>query len=400
MDEKPEIYLDNGATTKVDVRVVEAMIPYFLKYYGNASSLHHKGAEARNALNDARQVIDDRINADNDEIVFTSGGSESDNLAIRGTSHALKDKGNHIITTTIEHPAVLETYKQLGKEGFEVTVLNVDNDGMLDLDKLRSAIKDNTVLVSIMHANNEVGVVQDLEKIGEICAEKNIVFHSDCVQSLCKVPINVKQMNLSLAAFASHKLPGPKGVGALFVKRGTKLYRQIYGGSHELGLRAGTENIPGIVGFATAVSLWTDDDVERITSLRDKLMTGLLEINDTELNGSRESRLCNNVNISFNFIEGEGILLHLDKNGICASTGSACSSQSLDPSHVLLAINIPHSKAHGAIRFTLSRETKEEEVDYVLKVMPNIVNELRGLSPIKNNEDLAEAEKMKFDDHH
>ncbi|MFH1209412.1 MAG: cysteine desulfurase NifS [archaeon] len=376
------VYLDNGATTKVSKEVLDSMAPYFLDKYGNASSLHELGREAKKALEKNREIIAKKINASKDEIIFTAGGSESNNLAIKGLAFLNKDK-NHIITSKIEHPSVLETCRYLEKQGFSIDYIKVNKDGFIDLRELEKGINDKTLLVSIIHANNEIGVIQDLEKIGEICKKKNVYFHTDAVQSFCKEEIDVKKMNISLASFSAHKIHGPKGVGALYVKKGIKLNSLIHGGHHEFNLRAGTENIPGIVGFAKATELIKKEDIERMTRLRDRLINELLKIKNTQLNGSRDRRLCNNVNIAFNFIEGESLLLHLDSKGIEVSTGSACSSQSLEPSHVLLAIGLKHEIAHGTIRFTLSKYNTEKEIDYVVKNVKDVVQNLRRISPLK-----------------
>ncbi|MBU2634527.1 MAG: cysteine desulfurase [Nanoarchaeota archaeon] len=371
-----KVYLDNGATTKVADEVLKEMEPYFLNKYGNASSLHEFGREAKEALEKSREIIAKKINADKDEIIFTSGGSESNNLVLQGLG-----KG-HIITTKIEHPSILETCKYLEENGFKVDYLGVNKEGFVDLNELEDKINDKTLLVSIMHANNEIGTVQDLKKIGEICKKHDVLFHSDAVQSFTKEDIDVKKMNLDLVSLSSHKIHGPKGIGALYVRKDLKLDKLLHGGHHEFDLRAGTENIPGIVGFAKASSLIKKEDIKKIRILRDKLIKELLKIENTQLNGSK-NRLCNNVNIAFNFIEGESLLLHLDNKGIAVSTGSACSSQSLEPSHVLLAIGLKHEIAHGTIRFTLSKYINEKDIDYTIKCVKEIVENLRRISPLK-----------------
>jgi len=379
-----KVYLDNGATTKVAKEVVEAMKPYFSEEYGNASSLHQFGQEAKRVLAESRQIIAERINAEPNEIIFTSGGSESDNLALKGVAYALKGRGNHIITTEIEHPAVLNSCNFLEKNGFEITYLKVDKDGFIDLEELDNAITPSTILVSIMHANNEVGVIQDLEKIGAICKKHNVIFHTDAVQSFTKKEIDVKKMNLDLASFSGHKIHGPKGVGALYIGKGIKLQKQIHGGHHEFDRRAGTENIPGIVGFAKAAEIASDKHIKRMTVLRDYLISEIKRnIRNVKLNGPEgNKRLCNNVNISFNYIEGESILFRLDMKGIAVSTGSACSSKSLKPSHVLMALSLKPEIAHGTIRFTLSRYTTKEEIDYTVKNLKKTVEKLRKISPL------------------
>ena len=381
-----KVYLDNGATTKVDDEVLKAMMPYFNEKYGNASSLHEYGREAKDAMDNARKIIADKINAEPEEIMFTSGGTESDNFAIKGVAYANKHKGNHIITSKTEHHAVLYSCKQLEKEGFRVTYLDVDNDGFIKLEELKKAINDKTILVSINHANNEIGTIQEIEKIGKICKEKNVYLHTDAVQSFTKVPIDVEKMNIDLISMSAHKLHGPKGVGALFVKKGTKIQKLADGGSHEFNKRAGTENISGIVGFGKAVELMEEKHISYMIKLRDILINMIMnEITDVKFNGAKEKRLCNNINISFKYIEGESLLLHLDMKGIAVSTGSACSSKSLEPSHVLLAIGLPHEIAHGSIRFTLSKYTTKEDIDYTLKNLKEIVENLRKISPLNKD---------------
>ena len=378
-----KVYLDHGATTPVDKEVVKAMLPYFTKDFGNASSLHQFGQKAKEALENSREIIAKKLNAEPKEIVFTGSGSESDNLAIKGIAYANKDKGNHIITSKIEHPAILETCKALEKEGFGVTYLDVDEEGFISLEELKKSITNKTILVSIMHANNEIGTIEPIEEIGKICKEKKVYFHTDAVQSFTKVPIDVKKMNVDLISLSSHKIHGPKGVGALFIKNGTKIQKMTHGGHHENDKRAGTENIPGIVGFTKAAELANEEYTSHMTKLRDALIKELEKIPNSQLNGPRgNKRLCNNANLSFHFIEGESALLRLDMKGIAVSTGSACSSQSLTPSHVLTAIGLKPEIAHGSLRFTLGRENTEKEIDYVLKVLPKVVEELREISPL------------------
>jgi len=376
------VYLDNGATTKVDEEAAKVVSECFSKNCGNASSLHEFGREAKEILENAREVIAAKINAEPSEIIFTSGGTESDNLAIQETAYPNRDKGNHIITTKIEHPAVLETCKFLEKDGFKVTYLDVDEDGLIELEQLKKAINEKTILVSVMHANNEIGTIQPIAEIGKICREKGIYFHTDAVQSFTKTPIDVKKQNIDLASFSGHKVHGPKGVGVLYIRKSIKIHSLMHGGHQESGKRAGTENVPGAAGFAKAVELSNENDINRMQELRDRLIDSLLEIPDTILNGSKEKRLCNNVNISFSFVEGESLLMKLDDKGIAVSTGSACSSQSLDPSHVLLAIGLKHEIAHGSIRFTLSKYTTQEEIDYVIESVKKAVEELREVSPL------------------
>ena len=338
---------------------MEAMLPYFTKHYGNPSSLHAFGTDALNAVDSAREIIASKINASPDEIIFTSGGSESNNLAIRGM---LSKK--HVITSAIEHSSIINLCQALEKEGYEVTYLKVDREGFISLDELEEAITPETAVVSIMHANNEIGNIHDIEAIGKICRKHDVPFHTDAVQSFTKSEIDVQ--NISLLSLSAHKIHGPKGIGALYVKRGLKLKPQIIGGDQERGLRAGTENVPGIVGFAKAVELADDKYIHQMQRLSDKLTAALMELPGATLNGSRK-RLCNNVNISFEGIEGEALLLNLDERGISASTGSACTSRSIEPSHVLLAIGLSKKQLLGSLRLTLSRYTTEDEIDYAIK---------------------------------
>ncbi len=381
MFEKKLIYLDNGATTMVDPNVAKKVLECMTEKYGNASSLHQKGQEAKIALEESRAIIAKSINAKPNEIIFTSGGSESNNLAIKGIAY--QHKKGHIITSVIEHPCVLETVKSLVNQGFTASFIRVNNEGFIDLEQLKQEIRPDTLLVSIMHANNEIGVIQDIEAIGKICKEKKVLFHTDAVQSYTKVSIDVKKINADMISLNGHKIHGPKGVGALFVKDGVKLKRLIDGGSQEKKLRAGTENIPGIVGFAEAVKIANNSHVKHMQKLRDKLIDEILKIKDTRLNGPREKRLCNNVNVSFKFVEGEAIGGYLDADGICSSTGSACSSKSLEPSHVLMALGMKEEDAHGSLRLTLSRFTTDQEIDFVLEKLPKIVEKLRRMSPFK-----------------
>lgn len=378
-----EIYLDNSAATKVDNKVVKAMEEFFSFSYGNSASLHSLGRKSKKALEFSRMKIAKTINAYPYEIIFTSGGTESDNIALIGAAFGNKDRGNHIITTKIEHPAVLNACKFLEEKGFKITCLDVDKEGFISLDKLKKKIIPKTILVSVIHGNNEIGTIQPIKEIGKICAQKKILFHTDCVQSFTKVPIDVRKQNISLASFSSHKIHGPKGVGALFVKKGVKLKPLFYGGGQEFRLRPGTENVPGIVGFAKAVELALKSDKNKISRLRDMLIERIeKEISDVKLNGPRDKRLCNNVNFSFKFIEGESLLLRLDDKGICVSTGSACTSQSLKPSHVLIAIGLRPEIAHGSIRFSLSRFTTKQEILYTVESLKEIVENLRKISPL------------------
>ncbi|HII71660.1 TPA: cysteine desulfurase [Candidatus Woesearchaeota archaeon] len=381
---KTNIYLDNGATTMVDPEVVKAMQPFFTETYGNASSIHHMGQAAKQALNEARETVAKRLNAGYDEVIFTSGGTESDNLAILGTAFAKKKDGNHIITTRIEHPAVQNTCRFLETQGFEVTYLDVDSEGFIDPEKLEAAITDKTILVTIIHGNNEIGTIQDLEAIGEVCRKHKVLFHTDAVQSFTKVPINTKKLNIDLISMSSHKIHGPKGVGALYVRKGVRLQPVTHGGGHEFKLRPGTENISGIVGFARAVRLSSDSDVKRIARLRDYFISRVEdEIPNTQLNGPRgDKRLCNNINISFASIEGEALGSYLDIEGICTSTGSACSSHSLEPSHVLTSIGLSKELANGTLRMTLSRFTTEKDIDFTVDMLKKYTEKLRKISPL------------------
>lgn len=376
--------MDHAATTPVRKEAIKAMLPFMGRKFGNASSLHSFGAEARKAIEDSRKTIAKMINAEPDEIIFTSGGTESDNLAIKGIAYTNISKGNHIITTKIEHDAVLNSCKWLEKQGFKITYLNVDSEGAIDLNELENSINDKTILVSIMHANNEIGTIQPMEDIGKICREKNIPFHTDAVQTFCKEETDVKKMNLSLLSASSHKICGPKGVGFLYIKKGIRIQPLQHGGGHESGLRSGTENVPGIIGMAKSAELAHKEmksENARLKKLRDRLIIGLLKIKDSRLNGSWKKRLSNNVNISFRAVEGESLILSLDKEGIAASTGSACSSRSLEPSHVLLALGLKPIDAHGSLRLTLGKSNTEKEADYALKVIPKIIERLRKMSP-------------------
>ena len=376
------IYLDNAATTPVDKGVVEAMLPYFSEKFGNASSQHTLGLEAKRELERSRDVIARAIGAKSEEIIFTSGGTEANNFAIKGAIWATGKK--HIITTKIEHDCVLNSCKWLEKQGCKVTFLDVDKEGFVNLEQLKKAITPETAIVSVIHANNEIGTIQDIKAIGEICREKGVYFHTDACQSFTKTELNVKKQNLDLVTLNAHKIHGPKGVGALYIRKGIKITPLLHGGGHEQGLRSGTENIPGIVGFAKAVKLAKSEHVKHMKKLRDKLIDGILKISNTRLNGaSPESgkRLCNNIDISFNDIEGEALGGYLDAYGIASSTGSACSSHTLEPSHVLKAIGLSDLEANSSIRLSLSRENTEQEIDKVLEVLPKIVIKLRKISP-------------------
>lgn len=380
------IYFDYAATTPLNKDVLETMIPYFSEKFGNPSSIYSEGREARKAVDDARQKVADSIHANANEVFFTGGGTESDNWAIKGVAFANQSKGNHIITTTIEHHAVLHTCEYLEKHGFEITYLEVDKYGLINLDELKNAIKESTILISIMFANNEIGTIQPIKEIGEIARENNVIFHTDAVQALGNVPIDVVDLKVDLLSISSHKIYGPKGIGALYVRKGIKIDNFIHGGAQERKKRAGTENTPAVVGFGEACKLAMIDMVEQIKKteeLRDYLIDTILKsIPNVILNGHPTKRLPGNVNMSFEFIEGESLLLSLDLVGISASSGSACTSGSLDPSHVLLAIGLIHEIAHGSLRVTLGKKTTKEEIDYLLAQLPPIVQRLRDMSPL------------------
>ena len=385
--ENRKIYMDYSATTPVKQEVVDEMMPYFTQYFGNASSFHAFGREAKTALDKARGEVANLINAKTNEIYFTAGGTESDNWAIEGVAFAHKNKGNHIITSKIEHHGVLHVCEYLEKHhGFEVTYLDVDAEGKVKLEDLEAAIKDTTILITIMYANNEIGTIQPIKEIGEIAKKHNIIFHTDAVQAAGNIEIDVKELNVDLMSMSSHKIYGPKGIGALYIKTGTKLHSFVHGGSQERRRRAGTENLPAIIGYGKAAQLAKDGMEERInklTSLRKKLIDGILErIPYTRVNGSLTDRLPGNVNFSFEFIEGEGILLMLDMLGIAASSGSACTSGSLDPSHVLMAIGLPHEIAHGSLRLSIGDFTTEEDIDYIIEKLPPVIERLRSMSPL------------------
>ena len=378
------IYLDNAATTAVSPEVLTAMLPYFTECYGNPSSIHSTGRDAHKAVDAARRQVAAAINADPSEIYFTAGGSESDNWAIKGTAFAKRDKGNHIITTAIEHHAVLHTCQWLEKQGFEVTYLPVDENGLVSVEDVEKAITDKTILISVMAANNEIGTIEPIAEIGALARSRGILFHTDAVQAVGAIPLDVKAMNIDMLSMSGHKFHGPKGIGALYIRKGVRLDTLIAGGAQERGKRAGTENLPGIVGIGKAIEIATRDmeaNAARMTALRDKLIHGILEnIPDVRLNGHPTRRLPNNVNVSVRYIEGEALLLRLDLAGIAGSSGSACTSGSLDPSHVLLAIGLPHEIAHGSLRLTLGTDTTEADIDEVLDKLPGIVKNLRDMS--------------------
>ena len=380
------IYLDNNATTKTDEEVVKAMMPYLSENYGNPSSIYKIGRETRKAVEESREKVAQILNCNPSEIYFTSGGSESDNTAIRGIAYSYIKKGNHIITSKIEHPAVLETCKQLEKEGFEVTYIGVKENGIVDLEELKKAIKKETILITIMFANNEIGTLQPIEEIGKIAKENNIIFHTDAVQAVGSVEIDVKKLNIDSLSLSAHKFYGPKGIGALYVKKGIMFNKLINGGHQERNKRAGTENVAGIVGLAKAMDLAyqnLEEHNNKIRKLRDYYVNQVKEkIPYIKINGDLEKRLPGNSNISFKFIEGESLLLNLDLKGICASSGSACTSGSLDPSHVLLAIGLPHEIAHGSLRISIGKYNTKEEIDYVIESLVEIVGRLREMSPL------------------
>jgi cysteine desulfurase len=378
------IYLDNAATTKVDERVVKEMLPYFTEKFGNASSVHSFGQEAKNALEKSRKIIANAINANTKEIIFTSGGTESNNFALKGLFFSNFPEKDHIITTKIEHDCILNTCKWLEKQGAKITYLDVDKDGLISLKELENSITNKTIVVSIIHANNEIGTIQDLESIGKICSKKNVLFHTDACQSFTKVDINVKKHNLSLVTLNSHKIHGPKGVGAIYIKEGIKITPLLNGGGHERKYRSGTENVSGIVGFAKAVEIADKKDVKKMEELREYFIQKLLDISNVNLNGSRKNRLCNNINISFNNVEGEAIGGYLENLGIYTSTGSACASHSLESSHVLKAIGLNPLQANSSLRMTISKYTTKEEVDYVMEKLPGIIEKLRKISPLTN----------------
>lgn len=380
------IYLDNAATTKTAPEVVEAMLPYFSEHYGNASTIYGLGQESKEAINKARAAVADLLGAKENEIYFTAGGSEADNWALKATAEAYSDKGKHIITTKIEHHAVLHTCEYLEKQGYEVTYLDVDEFGVVKLEELKKAIRPDTILISVMFANNEIGTIQPIREIGEIAHENGILFHTDAVQAYGQVPINVDELHIDMLSSSAHKLHGPKGIGFLYIRKGVKIRSFIHGGAQERKRRAGTENVPGIVGFGKAAELAAaglEERARKETELRDYLISRVLqEVPYSRLNGDAKKRLPNNANFSFQFVEGESMLIMLDMEGICGSSGSACTSGSLDPSHVLLAIGLPHEIAHGSLRLTLSEETTKEEIDTTVEAIKRIVEHLRSMSPL------------------
>ncbi|HBT47096.1 MAG TPA: cysteine desulfurase NifS [Peptococcaceae bacterium] len=382
------VYLDHSATTPVRPEVLEEMLPFLKEEFGNPSTIYSWGRQAKKAVEEARARVASLIGAQPEEIIFTSGGTEADNMALIGAAYANQNKGKHIITSSIEHHAVLDTAQYLMRQGFKVTFLPVTPEGLVRVEDVLQAITDGTILISIMHVNNEVGTIQPIREIGKVAREKGIIFHTDAVQSVGKIPVNVQDLNVDLLTASAHKIYGPKGVGCLYVRKGTRIQPLLHGGGQERKRRAGTENVPGIVGFGKAAELAgreLESEGRRLKALRDKLIEGVLaRIEETRLNGDREQRSPINANFSFRYVEGESILLSLDMKGIAASSGSACTSGSLDPSHVLLAMGIPHEIAHGSVRMTLGRDNTEEDIDYVLEVLPEVVERLRAMSPLYN----------------
>lgn len=380
------IYFDNAATTQVYPEVFEAMKPYFTEYYGNPSSIYSFAGESKKAVDTARANVASLINAKQDEIYFTGGGSESDNWALKATAEAYEGKGKHIITTTIEHHAILHTCAYLEKKGFEVTYVGVDEDGVVKLDELKAAIRPDTILISVMAANNEIGTIQPIAEIGKIAHEHGVLFHTDAVQAFGHIPIDVEEMNIDMLSASGHKINGPKGIGVMYIRKGVKILSFIHGGAQERKRRAGTLNVPGIVGIGKAAELAKANMTERMqkeTELRDYFIKRVSEeIPYAKLNGHPTKRLPNNINFCFRFIEGESMLILLDQKGVCASSGSACTSGSLDPSHVLLAIGLPHEIAHGSLRVTLSEKNTKEEVDFTVDELKKIIERLRGMSPL------------------
>ena len=380
------IYLDNAATTQVYPQVLDAMLPFFTEHYGNPSAIYSFANEAKKAVDQSRSTIADLIGANTDEIYFTGGGSESDNWALVATAEAYESKGKHIITSKIEHHAILHTCEYLEKRGYEITYIDVDEKGTIRLDELEAAIRPDTVLISVMAANNEIGTIQPLKEIGAIAKAHGVLFHTDAVQAFAHIPINVDEMNIDMLSASGHKIHGPKGIGIMYIRKGVKIRSFIHGGAQERRRRAGTHNVPGIVGMGKAAELAKanmDNNIKNVSELRDYLIKRVLdEIPYTRLNGHETNRLPNNANFCFRFIEGESMLILLDQNGICGSSGSACTSGSLDPSHVLLAIGLPHEIAHGSLRLTLSEQTTKEDIDYTVDKLKGIIERLRSMSPL------------------
>lgn len=380
--------MDYAATTPTDPRVLEAMRPYFNKKFGNTMSLHSWGQNAKKILEESRGKIAELMNAKSSEFIFTSSATESNNLTLKGIASASKDKGKHVIVSSIEHHCVLDSAKWLQTQGYDITFLPVDKYGLVNPAQVKKTIRPDTILVSIMHANNEIGTIEPIEEIGKICREKNVYFHTDAAQSFGKIPIDVNKMNIDLMTISSHKMYGPQGVGGLFIREGVKIEPLLHGGGHEFGLRSSTTNLPGVVGFAKAAEIARkemDRESKKLTEWRDRLIKGVLKIENSHLNGHPIKRLPNNTNFWFSFIEGESLVVQLDIKGIAASTGSACSSASLEPSHVLTAIGLKHEEAHGSLRLSLGRFSKRQDVDYVLKVLPEVVERLREISPFKKS---------------
>ncbi|MBP1561594.1 MAG: cysteine desulfurase NifS [Oscillospiraceae bacterium] len=384
--EKRFIYADNAATTAVSKRVLDAMLPCMTEHFGNPSSIYKLGRDAERAITDAREKVAKAIGCSASEIYFTSGGSEADNWAIRSAAIRLGKKGKkHIITTNFEHHAVLHTCEFLEKQGFEVTYLPVDENGLITAEQVRDAIREDTAIVSIMYANNEIGTIMPIKEIGEVCREKKVLFHTDAVQAVGNVPINVAEQNIDMLSCSGHKIHAQKGTGFLYIRKGIPIVNLIFGGGQERGRRAGTENVPAIVGLGEAITAACENipaKIAKVSAMRDRLIDGITKIPCSRLNGDRKQRLCGNVNISFLGVEGESLLLLLDANGICASSGSACTSGSLDPSHVLLALGLPHEVAHGSMRLSISEDTTDEDVDYILEVVPKVVERIRAMSPL------------------
>lgn len=384
--EKRFVYADNAATTRVSDEVLNSMLPYFTERYGNASSIYKLGRDAQRDIEIAREKVAKALNASPNEIFFTSCGSESDNWAIRGVCEKLASKGKkHIITSVFEHHAILHTCQYMEKHGYDVTYLPISKDGFVNPEDVRNAIREDTAIVSIMYANNEIGTIQPIKEIGAICREKKVIFHTDAVQAVGNVPIDVKEQNIDILSLSGHKIHAQKGIGAIYIKKGLALPNLIFGGAQERNKRAGTENVPAIVGLGTAIEIATaniPEKAEKVTVMRNRLIDGILKLPKTRLNGSRENRLPGNCNISIEGVEGESLLLKLDLNGICASSGSACTSGSLDPSHVLLALGLKHEVAHGSLRLSISDENTDEDIDYILEVVPKIVEQLRAMSPL------------------
>ena len=395
------IYLDNAATTKPVPEAVEAMLPYLTEYYGNPSSIYSFSDKSKNVIQDTRDFIAESLHAKSEEIYFTAGGSESDNWAIKAAAEACASKGKHIITSGIEHHAVLHTCQYLEKHGYEVTYVGVDENGILNMEELRAAVREDTILISVMFANNEIGTIQPVREIGELAKEKGILFHTDAVQAYGQIPIDVEELHIDMLSGSGHKFHGPKGIGFLYIRKGVKIRSFIHGGAQERARRAGTENVPGIAGMGAAAKYSfrvMEEKIRKETALRDYLIGRVLsEIPYVRLNGDRSQRLPGNANFSFRFVEGESMLIHLDQKGICASSGSACTSGSLDPSHVLLAIGLPHEIAHGSLRLTLSEETTREELDYVVDNLKEIVSYIRNMSPLY--EDFVKEQGRKESEH-